>query len=80
MTEKPFYHELTDDERALLQGTNGSLLSLQYKSPPWCGFPAPLEVQHGCWPLLDGEIRCEADCGGADDDEVCIWKREKIHE
>jgi len=51
MTKQKYYHELTDEEIAQIDGnTLCSELRKQYKQPDWCNYPDAIDAL-GCWSL-----------------------------
>jgi hypothetical protein len=54
MTDKRFFHDLSDKERKALTD--------QFMKPTWCKLESALDLRKGCWGLLRGSIKSKLDC------------------
>jgi hypothetical protein len=64
--EKPYFHELNDEERNAVYGTVASKVVQDYRQPDWCTYPEALGGHLGCWSLVSGLVTSEEFCRGCE--------------
>ena len=64
MSNKKYFHELTEEERESI--TDWKAVLETYKQPSWCAYPGALDGFMGCWSLVGGYVHGENFCKGCD--------------
>lgn len=65
ITEKRYFHLVTDDEWEALKAGKLTWRGLQdegYVQPDWCNYPDALDGMMGCWSLVGRKVTGEAYC------------------
>jgi hypothetical protein len=55
MTDRPYFHELPQEEidKLISEGVTVGYIMDNYKQPDWCNYPEALSMSMGCWSLCD---------------------------
>ena len=62
--DKPFFHEVTDQEWEKMKddGRNVGWLMKNYRQPDWCNYHEALSGHMGCWSLMDRSVKDKDYC------------------
>ncbi|HEY9747265.1 MAG TPA: hypothetical protein V6C63_01085 [Allocoleopsis sp.] len=66
MTSKPYFHELSQEQKQSARNVGVEGLLEKYAQPDWCFYPEALAGNLGCRSLIGGLIDSKEECVGCE--------------